>query len=402
MNGVRRPLEPTTLRASDVARLASSGVRGRPLRAVLSAVGIAIGIAAMVSVIGISSSSRAELDGLLDRLGTNLLTVAPGQTLFGEDAKLPPESVGMVSNIGSVTAVSATADLDLDVRRTDKVSELETGGISVNAADVDLLKTLRATVGSGRWLDSATSDFPVVVLGSEAAARLGIEEVDVQTQVWVGDRWMTVIGILDPIPLAPELDSSALIGWEFAETDLGFDGHPTRLYERSSDAAVNRVRGLLAATVNPEHPEEIKVSRPSEALAARQAADAAFTGLLVGLGGVSLLVGGVGVANTMVISVLERRGEVGLRRALGATRRHIATQFLGEAILLSLLGGAAGSLMGALVTIVYASYEGWAPVVPLWALFGGLAATVIIGAVAGLYPALRASRVSPTVALAAP
>ncbi|WP_281290952.1 ABC transporter permease [Nocardioides antri] len=384
-------------------RVGGTGLRTRPLRAVLSALGIAIGIAAMTSVVGISSSSQAQLSALLDRLGTNMLTVTPGQTLFGEDASLPKQSVGMIARIDSVETVSATGTVsDTTVRRTDLIPAIETGGISVQAAELDLLETLEADLASGTWLNDATARYPAVVLGSLAAERLGIPRAGPDVQVWLGNRWFTVVGILDPVPLAPEINSSALVGSPVAQQHLGFDGHPTKIYERSSDETVDAVRDALAATANPENPEEVKVSRPSDALAAREAADQAFTGLLVGLGAVALLVGGIGVANTMVISVLERRGEIGLRRALGATKGQIRTQFLAESILLSVLGGVAGALLGAMVTTVYAQSRGWPTVIPLWVLAGSIVATVVIGAVAGLYPSARAARLSPTAALSSP
>jgi putative ABC transport system permease protein len=159
---------------------------------------------------------------------------------------------------------------------------------------------------------------------------------------------------------------------------------------------------VLGATANPEHPSEVKVSRPSDALSAKRASDKAFTGLLLGLGAVALLVGGVGVANTMVISVLERRAEIGLRRSLGATRGHVRLQFLVESLLLSALGGTGGVLLGIGVTAAYAATQGWPTVVPAWATAGGVGATLVIGVVAGLYPAIRASRLAPTEALATP
>jgi putative ABC transport system permease protein len=380
-----------------VLRVGAAGLRARPARVVLSALGIAIGIATMIAVIGISSSSREELLRQLDRLGTNLLTVSPGRTVFGEDAKLPTGAVDMVKRIGPVHSASATGAVKATVRRTDRIPQAVTGGISVQAATIELLTTLEGRVVKGAWLNAATERRPAVVLGSEAAERLGIARTGVQ--VWMGGRWFTVIGILAPMPLAPEIERSALVGFPVAEELLGFSGHPTTIYERSSEEAVEAVRAVLARTVNPERPDEVDVSRPSDALAARAAAAGAFTNLLLGLGAVALLVGGVGVANTMVISVLERRREIGLRRSLGATRGQVRLQFLTESLLLSALGGAAGAALGALATAGYALARGWPAVVPPWAIGGAVAATLVIGTMAGLYPAMRAARLSPTVAL---
>ena len=396
-------LKPARLWPGDVVKVGAVGLRTRPLRAFLSALGIAIGIAAMVSVVGISSSSRAELDRTLAALGTNLLTVSPGSTFTGEVARLPETAEAMVARIGPVESVSAIGRIgDAKVYRTDRIPEAQTNGIATYAARTDLRETTGAQLRSGTWLNEATSHYPATVLGATAAQRLGLGHLGQDTRVLVGDRWFTVVGILAPAPLAPELDDAALVGWPVAEATLGFDGHPTTIYTRSAEAAVESVSTVLGATANPEAPNEVEVSRPSDALAAQQAADEAFTGLLLGLGAVALLVGGVGVANTMVISVLERRAEIGLRRSLGATRGQVRTQFLAESLLLSALGGTGGAVLGAGVTAVYATYRTWPSVIPLWAVAGGAAATLVIGGLAGLYPAVRAARLSPTEALATP
>src|SRR5262245_57082013 len=285
-----RKLTPARLSPRDVFRVGGAGLRARPLRVFLSALGIAIGIAAMVSVVGISTSSRADLQRTLDRLGTNLLTVAPGNTIFGEDAELPVESIAMIRRIGPVTGVAATGKVSSKVYRTDRIPAVESGGMSVQAASADLVSTVGGTVYSGTWLNAATARYPAVVLGSRAAQRLGVTRAGPDIQVYIGKRWFTVVGILAPVPLAPELDLSALVGWDAAQTYLGFNGHPTTVYTRTRESAVQAVRDVLGATANPEKPSEVRVSRPSDALSAKRATDKAFTGLLLGLGAVALLV----------------------------------------------------------------------------------------------------------------
>jgi putative ABC transport system permease protein len=393
--------KPARLSPADVLRTGGSGLRSRPMRVFLSALGIAIGIAAMIGVVGISTSSSEELNRKLAALGTNLLTVAPGQTFSGGDAHLPDAAVEMVRGIDAVESVSAVGKTDANVYRNDHVPKPETGGLSVYAARTDLPGTVGIDVVAGRWLNAATERYPAVVLGSQAAQQLGVYEAGPDVQVWLGDRWFTVVGLLAANELAPELDSAALVGWPVAEEELRFDGYATTIYTRAEEAHVVDIQEVLGATVNPENPNEVDVSRPSDALAAQQATDEALSGLLLGLGAVALLVGGVGVANTMVISVLERRAEIGLRRALGATRGQIRTQFLCESLLLSALGGLGGVALGIAVTAGYASYQGWPTVVPPWAMAGGVAATLVIGGLAGFYPAVRAARLPPTEALAA-
>lgn len=391
------PRPRSRLLGRDVLRLGTTGLRARPTRAILSALGIAIGIAAMIAVVGISASSQARLNDELDRLGTNLLTATPGKSLLGQSTNLPPDTVGKVGRIDGVQSVSGTAALSVPVYRSPLSDPAATGGITTTVADEPLLHVVSGEVRSGVWLNPATAGFPAVVLGQAAADRLGV--VSPGTQIWLGGRYFTVVGILGPVALAPELDRAALIGAPVAAKLFGFDGSPTTVYERSADEAVDRVRSLIGPTISPRAPDEVDVSRPSDALAARSAANQAFTGLLVGLGSIALLVGGIGVANTMVISVLERRREIGLRRALGGTRRHILVQFLGEALLLSALGGVFGCGLGTAVTAVMALVNDWPFTLPAVTIAAAVTATLLIGAVAGFYPAIRAARTPPTAAL---
>ena len=385
---------------SDVLRDGSLGLRARRLRASLSALGVAIGVAAIVGVLGISASSQADLLAQLDRLGTNLLTVAPGQHLGGGQAYLPQTAPGMIRRVGPVLRVSATGVVPgVNVFKTDKVPQYQTGGISVRATDLDLPDTLGASVTHGVFLNTATARYPAVVLGASVAQYLGVTDVRDPIELLIGGRWFTVVGILAPIALAPELDRSVFVGYPAAEQYLGFDGEFTSVYLRTDPTQVTDVQAVLARTASPAHPEEVAVSRPSDLLAARAAAQAAYSALFIGLGAVALLVGGVGIANVMFVSVLERRSEIGLRRALGAARGHIGIQFLTESALLSLLGGAVGVAIGAAVTIGYASTHHWMVVVPPVAVWGGLASALVLGVVAGLYPALRAARLAPVDAL---
>jgi putative ABC transport system permease protein len=389
------------LTGRDLLRAGSLGLRTRRVRAALSGLGISIGIAAIVGVLGISQTSKSGLLTELGQLG-NLLTVQPGSTAAGQQAELPAAAVAMVSRIGPVTSVAQTASISgAEVYRSPFIPAIQTSGISLTAASPSLPGAVSATLARGRFLNAGTARYPVVVLGAEAASLLGIRNLAGPAQVWIGGHWFTVAGILNPIPLETPMDAMAFIGFPVAEQYFAFDGHPTELYVRSIPSQVTAVASVLPATVSPASPSAATVTFPAGVLQAEVAATGAFNALLLGLGAVALLVGGVGIANVMVISVLERRSEIGLRRALGATRRHIAGQFLTEALLLSVLGGLAGTVIGIAATAVYALAQHSPPLIPAQALYGGLAAALSIGAIAGLYPSMRAARLSPTEALRA-
>ncbi|KAB2350863.1 ABC transporter permease [Actinomadura rudentiformis] len=400
-------LVPARLRAGDQARVASTGLRARPLRAGLSALGIAIGTTAIVAVLGLSSSSQAGLLAEIDRLGTNLLTAKSGQSFTQEAAVMPVAAPARVSRLGSVEQVAHTGTVsDAKVYRSPLIPPISTNGLKLQAASLNLPQVAGTDLAHGRWLNEATATQPAVVLGAAAAERLGFSRVHPGQRVWLGGQWFYVAGILAPATLAPDIDTSALVGYPAARRHLGHmtrgkpaDGPPSTLYVRSKTDAVEEVQSVLAQTANPEAPNEVNVSQPSDALTARAAAKGAFNSLFLGLGVVALIVGAVGVANIMIISVLERRSEIGLRRALGATRGQIRTQFLAEAIMLAVLGGVVGVAAGAVATAVYASAKDWTVVIPTEAWAGGIGSAILIGAIAGLMPALRAARLSPTEAL---
>jgi putative ABC transport system permease protein len=394
------PLTIPRLRPSDLARLAGVGLRARRLRAGLSALGIAIGVAVIVAVLGLSASSQAGLLDEISQLGTNLLTVTNGQTFSGETAELSTAAPGMIGRIGPVTQVQYIGTVDnVNAFRSPLVPTVQINGLAIAASSLNLPQAIGTSVSQGVYLNAATAREPVVVLGVAAAQRLGIDRIWPGERIWVGNEWFYLAGILNQAVLAPEIDSAVLLGFPAAAKYLAFDGHPSEIYVRAQTSQVDAVQSVLGATANPEYPSEVDVSQPSAALAAQADAQGALNSLFLALGAVSLLVGAVGVGNVMLIGVLERRSEIGLRRALGATKGHIRAEFLSEAILLAFLGGAVGVAAGIAATAVYATTQHWSVVIPGQAWAGGLAAALVIGAVAGLLPALRAARMSPTQAL---
>ena len=383
----------------DTIGLGYRGILTRRGRSVLTAAGIAIGIAAIVAVLGISASGRADLLAVLDDLGTNLLRVTQGQGILGQSDGFPDGAAEMAGRIGPVSRYSATTLVDTSVRRSELIPELQTSGIGVFTARDNLLDVLGGTMQEGRFLDAAADRLPVTVLGSVAAGRLGIRTLDPQPRVYLGETWFTVVGIVDELPLHPDLERAAFIGSTIAADLFDTTAAPSAIYLRVNPEVVEDVVDVLPASVNPESPDQVEITRPSDALAARQAAEEALTGLLVALGAVALLVGGVAIANIMVMSVLERRMEIGVRRALGATRGHIRAQFLIESTLLAAAGGVVGVLLGAGITVAFAINRDLTLAVPVAGLFGSIGAALLVGAVAGLYPAIRAARIEPAEAV---
>ena len=393
------PVAPSRLRFSEAVRVGLRSLAARKLRSVLSALGIAIGIASLVGVLGLSESSKSALLDQISALGTNLLTIEAGSGFGAGDAALPETAIQRVGRVATVEAASAVYSIDVGAYRNDFVPADITGGIQVFGTDPSLVETLNGGVAHGSFLTEATRAYPTAVVGSVAAERLGIRNLDQPVLLYVGGQWIEVQGVLEPFALAADLDRAVLVGDAAAERFYDVELAPSRMYLRVDGDYIDETRDVLGATVDPENPEEVEISRPSDLLEAQAAAESSFTGLFLGLGAVALLVGGIGIANVMVIGVVERRGEIGLRRAIGATRAHIRRQFLTEALTLAFLGGACGVLLGAAVTYGYSTVQGWRVIIPPVALAGGFAAALVIGAVAGLYPAVRAARVSPTEAL---
>ena len=356
----------------------------------------------MVAVVGVSASAQANLIAEIDALGTNLLTVTPGQTFLGTNEVLPDTSVPMIGHMHDVLS-------DAAVYQVSSANVLPQPARALRPDRRDRRRRRRratypqvmsAAMASGHFLGAVSDRFPEAVLGAQAASVLQISHVGGHVMVYLGNTWFTVVGIMSSATLDTSLDSDVFISLPVAERLFAVQPNPSEIYVRANQNEVTTgVKPARRDRRPADSPTASRSRRPSDALEARAAAKGQFTALLLGLGAVALLVGAIGIANIMVICVLERRGEIGLRRALGATRRHISTQFLTESALLAVLGGIAGLIIGAGATAIYAQAKHEPFVVPPYALIAAPAAGLLIGAIAGLYPAMKAARLSPTEAL---
>lgn len=388
---------------ADIVELGVHRIRTRPLRAILSALGISIGIATMVAVIGIPASSQQALDDKMESLGTNILKVtSSASSSSAKTLPLPAAAPIMIKEIGPVTQVSAVGEVLQPLLVNDVIPQGAAINTNVYASDSTLLATVNGSLDQGRFPVAGEPALPEVALGSTAAKRMGISSLDARPQMlWLSGRWVALVGILSPTPLAPEIENSALVSFAFAEKELGYQGNPSMIFLRAPAASIPDVRKVLARTTNPAKPSAADIGNPSDALAARNLAQATFSLLFLGLAGIALIVGGIGVANTMIISVLERRKEIGLRRALGATKAGILSQFFTESLVLCALGGVAGVVLGIASIAFYSLAQGWPIVVPPMSVVLGLVSAMVIGIVTGVYPATRAAKLPPTEALAA-
>ncbi len=387
------------LRTRDLFFVAVYGVKARKGRAALTSIGIGIGIAAIVAVSGIAASGSADLLSTLESLGTNLVKASPQAGFFGTQEELPEGVIGMVERIGPVEEVTSTTQTDLLVRRSNFISEFEGGGISTIVTSSELLNVIGGKLSEGRFITEGLADLPVTVLGSVTAKRLGITNLSKPTKILIDDEWFGVIGIVEELKIHPDLDRSVFIGYGAAKKLFDINKEPTTIYLRANPTFIEDVVEVIAPSMNPENPDQVEVSRPSDALEAQQAVEASFTNLLLGLGSVALLVGGVAIANVMVMSVLERRMEIGVRRSIGATRREIRYQFLLESVVLSGIGGLVGVMLGSLITLAYTNYTNIVFSIPVWQILGAVVLALLIGAISGVYPAIKASKIQPAEAV---
>lgn len=381
------------MRISEAGRRAAYDLRARTARTVMSCLGVAVGVAAVVAVLGVAQTSTESLLNQLYAL-QDVLTVS-GTSLAGGSGLLPRYTLATVGRLNPVESVSGTSQLTWTVRRSPLIPTGDTAGIGVMAVSGNLAQTTGSHLLFGREL-GPNDLLPVTVLGYQAARLLGIDRHEVPCRVWMDNRWVVVTGVLAPSPLPDVVDLSALVGYPFARAQGGTAAAFATVYVRVRPGTAGAVTNILPATIEPLSPIDVIVNQPSAAVAAQVAARSALDGLFLALVGVGMVVAGLGVANTLTIAVVERRPEIGLRRALGATRSDIGAQFLAEGVLLAAGGAVGGAMAGTLAVFGYAWYSGLVPVFPLVGIGLGSGAALIVGVIAGFYPAAKATRLPPS------
>jgi ABC-type antimicrobial peptide transport system permease subunit len=402
-----RPLRPA-FGVRDLLNEAVAGMLARPARTLLTVAGTVLGIAALVATLGLSKTAGSQIVGRFDALAATQVTAEPAQnSSIGGAAKptLPWDVEDRISRLNGVVAVGAYGEVDTGGKAVRAVDiEDRTGQSSaqmhVVAATPGLLSALRGHISTGRWFDQGYSrdQARVVILGAGAAARLNITRIDNQLAVYIGDELYVVIGIVGDVARQPDLLNALWMPLGTAQARFKAQS-PSKIVIETAIGAANLIARQTAIALNPNDPTLVRVVSPAEPRRVKQDVQSDVDSLFLLLGVVSLVVGAIGIANVTLVTVMERVGEIGLRRALGATRAHIARQFLVESIVMGFAGGIVGASAGIIVVTGTALSRGWTPVLDLWIPFAAPVLGAFVGLIAGLYPSLRAASLEPVEAL---
>jgi putative ABC transport system permease protein len=385
-------------RARELVSVAASGVASRKVRTLLILLGPVVGVAAMVGAVGLTESAKGDLKEKLAQLGTTLITAQAGGTFGQQNPTLPKDAAGRVRAVPTVEGASAVSAINgvLTLPNQGSQNYYEAFPVPVLASDDALPAVLQVPMQNGRWLSAADQHdhTRAVVIGSGLASQYGMIPGEIRT-IRLNDVDYGVVGVLAPVALDPSLDNAAFITQWAAKHDLGTDGSPTKMYVRARPGTTQQTSDALPTAINLGGTDAVTTKIPSDALQASARADKTLqqTALFAGL--LALAVGGLGIANVMSISVIQRSSEIGIRRALGSTRSLIALQFLLEALFVGLLGGLIGALVGVGIVYLVSGLADWVVVInyakmPIWI---GLA--VAVAAMAGLYPSVKAARLEP-------
>jgi ABC-type antimicrobial peptide transport system permease subunit len=390
----------------DLLDEALAAVLARPARLALTATGTLLGIGALVATVGLVTSAGAQIVSRFDELAATEVVVLPAPAAAGEvESSLPFDAESRIGRLNGVVGAGTLSEAgQVTVRATTAVDPLATTDppVAVMAASPGLPAAVRGAMDNGRWFDIGHSDRGdrVAVLGRELAERLAIDDLTRQPAVFLDDRPYTVIGILTTAEREDSLLSTVIIPDGTAVADFALSA-PTSVHIETDIGAAQLVAGQAALALAPQEPESLVVRLAPEPAATRANVAGDVQLLLLALGAVSLIIGAVGIANTTLVSVLERISEIGLRRSLGASRAQIAGQFLVESSCIGLLGGVLGTSLGVLVTVGVSHLQNWTPVMPPTLPPAATALGAVVGLVAGAYPAWRAATTEPINALRA-
>lgn len=382
----------------DLLGVAWAGLAARRTRTLLIMLGPIVGVAAMVGAVGLTESAKGDLKATLSKLGTNLIVAKAGGTFGQQDPVFPEDAVDRARAVPTVTSAAATSELSgvIALPSEGSAEHFEAFPVPVQAADLALPSVLQVPVRSGRWLNETdvSAGTRAVVLGAGLAREYGVVPGEIRT-IRLDDIDYGVVGVLGPVALDPSLDNAVFLTQWAAEHDFGTEGKPSRLYIRSEEGRTEETAAAIPTAISLGGPDEVSTEVPTDVLAASARADETLqqTALFAGL--LALAVGGLGIANVMSISVIQRASEIGIRRAVGHTRSRIASQFLLEALFVGLLGGLAGAVVGVAVVHGISALAGWVVVVsygriPIWM---GLALAVSLAA--GSAPSVKAARLEP-------
>ena len=389
---------------------AGYGIGARPTRLIMTTLGTTIRIASLVVTIGFAQTAASQIARQFDAVAATQVVIEPGSTdgMNGSEratGRLPWDAPDRVSRLAGVELAGLVSEVPLDAVTITAVpvndpSEPATLGPSLMATSPGLLDAVRGNIVTGRYFDTghdARAD-RVAVLGSRAAERLGINRVDSQPSIFIGDSSYTVIGIIEGMERRSDLLDAVVVPMGTARADFGLTG-PDELQIRIALGAGKVVAEQAPIALDPNAAENFEVQAPSARSALRENVQADVNVIFLILGVLALVAGGLGIANVTLLSVMERVGEIGLRRALGATKRNISSQFMVESVVIGLLGGLIGAALGVFAVVIVSAIQQWAPVVDPWLAAGSALLGAVVGLAAGVYPALKASNIEPIVAL---
>ncbi len=398
------------LRIVDLFDETLAGVFARPARAALTTLGTVLGIASLVATLGISRTAGGQIVGRFDELAATQVTVSARTSGSGSSSRaaaaLPWDVETRLDRLNGVVASGAVAEAsDPGALRTVPLIDPENVTerlVPVFAGSVGYLDAVRGTISNGRWFDQGHVDRRdgVVVIGADVATEFGIDRLDRQPGIFIGDQVFTVIGILDAAPRDTGLLQSVIVPYTAAQDRLDV-ARPQRVVIETDIGAAQLIAEQAPVALNPNASDGLKVSAPRDPTRTKNAVQDDVNQLFLLLGLISLVVGAIGIANVTLVTVMERTGEIGLRRALGASRRHIALQFLAESTVMGLVGGIVGATVGIVTIVAVAGSRDWTPVLDLWLPLAAPFAGAVVGLVAGLYPSVRAARMEPVDALRA-